>query len=306
MPKRRSDLDILSQLAAEPDGLLARPIGTWTLKKLAVLALYLDAFTRACRSVGGGYYVDGLSGPGMNRVRDARPPFEHFHVWGSPILALRTQPRFERYLLVELKRKNVDALRARARAFGDRAQVIEGDVNVVLADTVRARVPANAPCFCLLDPEGTELVWQTVASVAGTPGRRRKPELLILFPLQMGIVRLLTTSAIMSRRSEERVDRIFPSPDWRRTYQGRLGGKISPAEAMDEYVQLYCEGLKKLGYQHTNTRVVSARMVAGGRERELYYLIFASDSDTGDRIMRDVMNRTYDLDFPVTQQPRLL
>ena len=127
-----------------------------------------------------------------------------------------------------------------------------------------------------------------------------------MFPLQMGIVRLLTTSAVMSRPSEERVDRIFPSPDWRHIYQGRLAGKISPADAMGEYVQLYCEGLKKLGYRHTNTRVISARTVAGARERELYYLIFASDSDTGDRIMKDVMTRTYDLDFPVTQQPRLL
>jgi three-Cys-motif partner protein len=300
--QRRSDLDIFSQLAAEPDNLFARPIGTWTLEKLGMLALYLDAFTRVC---GGGYYVDGLSGPGKNRIRDARPPFENFHVWGSPLVALRTQPPFERCVLVELKRKNVNALAERAKPFGNRAQVIQGDVNAVLAETVSAQVPGNRPCFCLLDPAGTELVWRTIVGVARTPGRRNKPELLILFPLQMGIVRLLTTSKAMSLAWEERVDRVFPGPDWRRVYQDRLAGKISPTDAKSEYVALYCQGLKQLGYLYVSTRLISARMMAGGRQRELYYLIFASDSDTGNRIMKDVMERPLDLNFPVTQQPRL-
>jgi three-Cys-motif partner protein len=157
-----------------------------------------------------------------------------------------------------------------------------------------------------LDPEGTELAWQTVASIALTPARRNKPELLILFPIQMGIVRLLTTDSQMSQASEQHVDRVFPSRDWRDVYIRRLAHQISPADAIDAYVQLYGEGLEGLGYRHWERRVISARTVPGGRERELYYLVFASDSDTGDRIMKDVMNRSYDLDFPVTRQPRLL
>ena len=148
-------------------------------------------------------------------------------------------------------------------------------------------------------------MWRTVAAVARTPGRRNKPELLILFPLQMGIVRLLTTSKAMSLAWEERVDRVFPGPDWRRVYKDRLADKISPTDAKSKYVDFYCEGLQRLGYRHTNARLVSSRAVAGAGLNELYYLIFASDSDTGDRIMRDVMSRSYDLDFPVTQQPRL-
>ena len=304
MPRqRRSDLDIFSQLASQPDGFAARPIGTWTLEKLGVLALYLHAFTTVCR---GGYYVDGLSGPGMNRIRDARPPFKNFHVWGSPLLALRTQPRFERCLLVELKRRSVNALVQRARPFGGRALVIQGDVNTVLATTIAARVPSNRPCFCLLDPAGMELMWQTVTAISRAPGRRNKPELLILLPLQMGIVRLLTTSTAMSAKSEERVDRVFPTRGWRDVYRRRLQGSLSPAAAKEKYVELYCGGLRELGYLHVATRVISARLTVGGQRRELYHLIFASDSDTGIRIMKDVMERPLDLDFPFTQQPRLL
>ena len=122
--QRRSDLDIFSQLASEPDDLHARPIGTWTLKKLAMLALYFDAFTKVCK--GRAYYVDGLSGPGKNRIRDAKPPFANFHVWGSPLLALRTEPRFERCILIELRPGNVQALRLRTQAFGNRARVTQG------------------------------------------------------------------------------------------------------------------------------------------------------------------------------------
>lgn len=302
--RARTDEDILQAMAAEPDGLDVRHIGVWSLRKLALLLMYFEGFTRACARAGGGYYVDGLAGPGMCRIRGATGTPEY--VWGSPLLGLRTDPPFAQCLFVELSPPRARALDLRAKQFGGRAVVHQGDVNHTLVDIVREQVPAWAPCFCLLDPEGTELHWSTVSGLASVPRKRNKPEMLILLPLEMGILRLLTTSDVLSAGAEDAINRVFPNRGWWPVYRDRLTRRITPAQAKEQYLQIYCDGLRTLGYTYVEDVEVSAPTSPGGRRRKHYHLVFASDSETGERIMRYVMRRPLDMDFPVTGQPRLL
>ena len=153
-----------------------------------------------------------------------------------------------------------------------------------------------APCFCLLDPEGTELRWVTIQKVARVSGRRRKPELLILFPLQMGILRLMTVVSPMSRHHRRLVSSTFGSSSWSEIYEARLQGRLAPAEAKAQYVALYCANLRALGYRSAEPRVISAPARPGSARQERYYLVFATDHPDGERIMSGVFKRWYALD----------
>jgi three-Cys-motif partner protein len=300
---RMTSEEILAELRADDDGHLVRPIGIWSLEKLATLFLYFRAFSTACQSVGGGHYVDGFAGPGKCRVKNARPG--PYYAWGSPLLGLRNSPSFERCTLLDIRASNVEALRARAASHGQKASIHCGDVNDELDRLVREQVPSGAPCFCLLDPQGIELAWSTVARVSKIPRRTRKPELLILFPLRMALLRLMTTQRAITPRMSERLDRTFGSHAWAAVHETRVAGQITPREAQLQYLEDYCSSLRNLGYGWVRWKAITAPRAPGLRRQEMYHLIFATDHEAGDKIMEDVFRRPYVLDFPVSAQHRL-
>jgi three-Cys-motif partner protein len=298
--KRKSSQEILNELSAEYDGLPMRRIGIWTLEKLAILHLYFHGFTSASGKAGGGVCIDGLAGPGLCEVRGARMPPRF--VWGSPLLAARTTPPFGRCIFIESRLRSANTLAERTKSYSRRVTVRAEDVNDELPKVVRDEVPRQAPCFCLLDPEGLELSWQTIRSTALVAGRRRKPEFLVLFPSSW-LMRLLPRKGIVNRLHEGILDRLMPGRGWRDSYQLRLQRKISPSEAKDQYVELYREGFEELGYR-AFSHPIQAPSIPGGKRRERYQLIFATEHEAGAKIMLDVFERPYVLDFPVTaQQP---
>lgn len=300
-PRRKSSQEILGELEAPPDGLPVRNVNVWTLEKLAILRLYFDGFTAASKRADGGVYIDGLAGPGMGKVRGAVAPPEY--VWGSPLLALRTNPKFQQCHFIEKARGQSSVLRTRIGPYGSRANLIPGDVNRDLAPLLRDSVNPRAPCVCLLDPEGTELDWATVRSAAMTPNRIRKPELLILFPSSW-LLRLLPRHGEIDPRHEEILDRMMPSGTWRETYENKLAGIISAARAKEEYVESYRSALEGFGYRALS-HVVEAPSKPGQKRRERYRLIFATEHAAGERIMLDVFRRPYVLDYPVSGQTTL-
>jgi len=301
--RKKSDEELLRELTAQPDGLPARYIGAWTLKKLAVLLLYFEPFTRLCH---GGYYIDGLAGPGMCEVKESPSPARL--VWGSPLLALRTQPGFERSFFVEIDGSSAEALSARTRQSANRCEVRVGDANLLVPRIVRSDVPLGAPCFCFLDPEASEVYWSTISQVAHCPGRKRMPELLINFPLEMASQRLLTTEEPMDRASVEKLDRFFPSRNWREVYDARRSAAITPPEAKEQYLDIYKAGLLELGYDEDGVHTLPVKTPGqpGGKGRELYHLIFASDHSAGKKIMKHVLERQNWLDHLVMGQLALL
>lgn len=301
---RKPSEEILSELQAADDGLATRSIGSWTLQKLAILHLYLPKFADACRSArGGGCYVDGMAGPGIDRVKDAQP--HPYFVWGSPLLALQTRPPIQRCVFMDLSKRNVKALEERTESFGGRTLVKRGDVNKDLVPLVRAEIPRGAPCFCFLDPEGPELKWGTVKGLARLPRQNRKIELMILFPLDMALLRLMPVTKSISEKDKDAVSEMFATQDWWDIYQARLSGEIEPAMARAGYLELYRKDLKALGYAHVISRPVVLRRGAGMRHQDVYHLFFASDHDAGERIMRHIFQRPLELDLPVSQQPTL-
>jgi three-Cys-motif partner protein len=252
------------------DGFTARVAPSWTEEKLMILEAYLDAFADACKRAGGWYGLDLFAGPGLNwsETRDEERN-------GSPIIALEAaEPQATLVIAAESHPASFAALQRRTSKYGSRIHLVNGDANHRVHEML-APIPTRAPAFCFLDPEGSELDWATVAAIADHKRgeSRYKIEQLILFPTDTGFMRL-------APGYPDFVTRIFGHEDWREIYERRLAGRLTADEARGEYVRLYGEGLKNLGYD-----IVLDRQITKANGNPMYFLIFATDHDAGERIM---------------------
>lgn len=241
-----------------------------------ILDAYLNAFAKACQKAGGWYGLDLFSGTGLNwsTIRDEP-------IRGSGLIALEAEaPRATEIILAEKHPGAFAALKHRTKPYGDRALRFNADANRVVADLL-APVPRRAPAFAFLDPEGSELEWPTVEAIADHK-RGQSPykiEQLILFPTDMGFVRLAPDHP-------ELVTRIYGHDRWKEVYERRAAGKITAEQARGEYVRLYAEGLTKLGYE-----TVLDRQITKANGSPMYFLIFGTDNAAGEKIMDWVFDR---------------
>ena len=269
----------LERLYTDLDGEPVREAGVWAMQKLAIVTRYASRFTTACKAARGGVYVDPFAGPGINVVRDSGRS-----IWGSAMLALRTQPPFAQLYLSDIDVQNVEALRRRIG--GDRrANLHVGDANGSFLQFVAPALRSRAPMFCLLDPQGIELQWSTVAALGQQRSGAHRSELLILFSDRMGFMRLLPKDGDPSHAVVRNMDHFFGRSDWQDIYRRKQTGLLAPAEARRAYVALYEQGLRDLGYPYVAAREVRDHGVDG---RPLYQLLFATESDAGNRIMTDI------------------
>ncbi|MGH2878622.1 MAG: three-Cys-motif partner protein TcmP [Solirubrobacteraceae bacterium] len=258
------------------DGYPARDAASWTEEKLMILDAYLNAFARACRTAGGWYALDLFAGTGLNwsTIRDRE-------INGSALIALEAQaPEAIKVVVAENHAGAFEALVHRTERYGNRVERFNNDANKIV-ETMLGVIPRRAPAFAFLDPEGSELEWPTIEAIAAHK-REHSPykiEQLILFPTDMGFVRLAPDHP-------ELVTRIYGHDGWRAIYARRESGKISAEEARGEYVRMYAEGFTRLGYE-----TVLDRQIKKSNGQPMYFLIFATDNDAGERIMDWVFDR---------------
>ena len=116
----------------------------------------------------------------------------------------------------------------------------------------------------------------------------------------MALLRLLTLSRPVGSETEERLHRAFRGREWLKIYNARRKGDITAPSAQTEYLKLYCDKVRALGYVWVQSKAIVAPRAHGMRRQEMYNLIFATDHTAGAEIMRDVFQRPYVLDFPAS------
>jgi three-Cys-motif partner protein len=258
------------------DGYPARDAASWTEEKLMILDAYLGAFAKACQRAGGWYGLDLFAGTGLNwsTTRDQA-------INRSALIALEAgSPKATKVILAEKHPVAFEALTRRTEPYGNRVVRFEGDANDIVGDLL-AQVPPRAPAFAFLDPEGSELEWPTVEAIAAHKRGHspNKIEQLILFPVDMGFVRLAPDHP-------ELVTRIYGHDRWMGIYERRRAEEITSEEARTEYVRLYADGFTALGYS-----TVLDRQITKANGSPMYFLIFATDHDAGEGIMDWVFDR---------------
>jgi three-Cys-motif partner protein len=264
------------------DGFPARLAPIWTEEKLAILRCYLEAFAKACqRHPSGWYALDIFAGAGLN-ISDLTKA----EIPSSALIALEAGPPAARRVVpCERSPRALPALTHRVTPHGDRAAVFAKDANAQIADML-ALIPRDAPSFAFLDPEGSELAWETVRAIAEhKPKPYKKVEQLILLPTDMGFVRTLPLTLDLPEAAAAKIDAMYGHGRWRAIYLRRRGGEINAEAARTEYVRLYAQGLRDLGYVHVQERQITKEGAGGAAGSPMYFLIHASDHDAGKRIM---------------------
>lgn len=196
--------------------------GPWTEEKLTILRKYLGAYTQALKHqtfrTG---YIDAFAGTGYRAPADDGPQLalpdlegaqEQGLLKGSAVYALETRPRFDRYVFIERDAERcaaLEALRAQHPELADDVRIRSGEANAVIR-SLCAKQWDGRRAVMFLDPYGMQVEWSTIEAIAGT----RSIDLWLLFPLGIGVNRLLTRSGEIPAPWRHRLDVLFGTADW--------------------------------------------------------------------------------------------
>lgn len=265
---------------------MSRLWGYWTKGKLDILQRYLDAFTTATKSTYERIYIDAFAGEVENHERLTKEPID-----SSAIIALEIEnPPFTRLRFFETKGNAFELDTALSKRYPGRdLKVIGGDCNKLIQLELDNLYRFNwAPTFAFIDPNGMEAEWATLKAISEyKKSRLPKAEMFILFAAPMFIRVLPVHGKEVSESNVEKINKMYGTESWRNIYEARLNDKIDPTQARNEYLNLMRWRLESiLGYKWTLPIEVK-----NGSGTTIYYMIFATDHEAGDRIMRSIYNR---------------
>ena len=165
--------------------------GAWTTSKLGILGGYLAAYTQALKNQPfKTAYIDAFAGTGYRakarKVGTDHPlfPLEEEGTRqlldGSARVALKTAPRFGRYIFIEKNRRRVAELQRLKVEFPDLADDIDvrhEEANQSIRRLCRKDWHMHRAVL-FLDPYGMQVEWATIEAI----GRTQAIDLWILFP----------------------------------------------------------------------------------------------------------------------------
>lgn len=209
--------------------------GDWTSTKLDLLAKYLKAYTTALKDKPTAdrpfkkAYIDAFAGTGYRTMRNEAGPADSANLLlpdlaepapqklldGSARLALKTEPHFDQYIFIDRNKDRVLQLESLKTEFPDLAskiKVAKGDANKEIQKLCGKDKNWSAHRAVLfLDPYGMQVEWETIAAVAAT----KAIDLWLLFPLGIGVNRLLTRSGNIPEGWKRRLDTLLGTTKWR-------------------------------------------------------------------------------------------
>ncbi len=207
--------------------------GDWTSTKLQVLAGYLESYTTALQNKPSAArpfktaYIDAFAGSGYRdaRRKDSNEPLSQGLLFpdlakkepqalleGSARLALRARPRFSKYIFIEQNAERCAALEAIKQDFPDMADDIlihQGDANEEIQNLCSKKWDSRRAVL-FLDPYGMQVEWTTIEAIAQT----KAIDLWLLFPLGIGVNRLLTRSGEIPESWQRRLNLLLGTEDW--------------------------------------------------------------------------------------------
>ena len=207
--------------------------GNWTTVKLDVLAKYLASYTTALKDKPSKAhpfrkaYVDAFAGTGYREAHREDEPGASSQALllpdlaekepqalldGSARLALKTAPSFDRYVFIERnidRCRHLEALKLEFPHLASAIQIRQGDANAEIRDLCEKDWTSHRAVL-FLDPYGMEVEWRTIEAIAAT----KAIDLWLLFPLGIGVNRLLTRSGDIPDSWRRRLDMLLGTKDW--------------------------------------------------------------------------------------------
>lgn len=161
---------------------------------------------------------------------------------GSVRLALEVNPRFDKYIFIEKDRDRCDQLERLKEERPDLAtdiSVKQGDANKIIQELCRKNWKSRRAVL-FLDPYGMEVEWTTIEKIANTEAI----DLWLLFPLGIGVNRLLPRSGQIPEGWRTRLDRFLGTDDW---YEAFYQVETRPNLFGDEETTVVKRGVETIG-----------------------------------------------------------
>lgn len=167
-------------------------------------------------------YIDAFAGTGYRQKDESSSNFAldfpevaddeaQGFLKGSARIALEVEPTFQTYIFIEKDLANAEELRYLHQAHfpKKKVSVVVEEANAQI-QKLCAKNWKKHRAVMFLDPFGMQVTWQTIEAIA----RTQAIDLWILFPLGVGVNRMLTRSGEISPGWRKRLDLIFGTPDW--------------------------------------------------------------------------------------------
>ena len=139
-----------------------------------------------------------------------------------------------------------------------------------------------------LDPFGMQVTWSTIRAIAGT----QAIDLWLLFPLGIGVMRMLPNSGQIPTAWRRRLDAMFGEPDWHSAFYSKqetadLFGQTSQTRKNADYAAISQYFLKRLATVFPHVANNSHRLL-NSSNCPLYLLCFAAGNPKGRPIAKRI------------------
>lgn len=254
-------------------------------------------------------FIDAFAGAGISRVRTASQDDDYplldeedadaqeLFIQGSPLRALSLSRPFDHYRFVDMDPVRAARLEGLVSDFPGRdIKVRNQEANAAVQEIAEKFGAWDLRGVAFLDPYGAHLHWKTLEALAATG----KFDVIINFPLDMAINRLIKRDGKSPERWQQQLDHCFGTSEWREAAYERSANLFGDTEskrpdASTRLLTLYTDRLKAI-FGH----VSRPSLVRNTRKTGLYYLIWASSNPRGLKIANHIL----DLGERVTKQTR--
>jgi three-Cys-motif partner protein len=257
-------------------------IHKWTCHKLESFSDFMDSYSRTTRKAD--YcYLELFAGSNMNPCSGVDCSIED-----TVSRVLKSRAKFSHYAF--LSRNRLLAQNLKKQIPGDKGaaniEIIAGNPNH--EKSLRRfldNVPRSASALAFIDPGGyRRLRWSVLENLAahGKNWQGDKVDLLIVFPLEMALVRNL-----MRPECEKSITTFYGNQEWEEIKRQKLVKKMKPDEVKKRLVEIFKNGLVNLGY-----RFVEDYKPASPTHDPYYHLIYASDKASRLRQIKEAWGKT--------------
>lgn len=267
-------------------GLKFDEIGYWSEIKLDIVRDYAKAYSTILSAQKGlkHIYMDAFAGAGVH-ISKTTGEF----VQGSPLNALYLKPPFLEYYFIDMDIAKVDALKEAAGGKPN-VHIYGGDCNDILLKDIfpKVRYEDYRRGLCLLDPYGLHLDWKVIESA----GRMKSIEIFINFPvMDMNMNVLWHNPQGVDEADIERMNTFWGDETWRKIAYTEEMTLFGPEDRRTD-IKVVADAFRKrlvevAGFGYV-PEPMPMRNTKGGI---VYYLFFASQNRTGEKILKDIFSK---------------
>jgi three-Cys-motif partner protein len=278
--------------------------GDWTTQKLEVLAGYLKSYNNALKNKPSPAnpfrrsFIDAFAGTGYRDLRrhggesnqamfpDLASDEPQALLDGSARLALQVVPPFDDYIFIEQRADRCTELEKLKSSFPNLAAKIDicrGEANEQIQHMCATNWRARR-AILFLDPYGMQVEWKTIEAIAST----KAIDLWLLFPLGIGVNRLLLKTGDIPASWRKRLDLLLGTSDWYEEFYRKESMPTLFGDEAEHLVKVTTETIGK--YFNNRLKEVfagvaeSPGVLRNSTNNPLYLLCFAVSNERGKSI----------------------